>query len=337
MDAGDYWSHIDTGSVVMRMRIAFAALTSLLALSGCTWFKEKFTSTGGNSNTYVSREKPKPEELIAYLNDNARQIDSIVVQQLDVDARRGVIPIGLSGWMAAQKPRNFRMGAKLPGSGGPAADIGSNDREFWFWMSKADPPYLFYCSHEETRHAQLPFPFHPEWVMEALGMATIPSGGDFRVDTRNRGTIELIENTRSLQGQPVQKITVFNSQTAAGTQPQVIARRLVDERGKEIAVARITEMQRDPRTGVTIPKKISFEYPAERISLLLTLDQATVNQPIESTTAQNWFTRPYLDGVQSYDLATTRRQNSAYPTGAVRPTSGGNTAAGLGILRGPRR
>lgn len=321
----------------MRSRIALIGLFTLTALTGCTWFKNKFTNTGADAKTFTSREKPRAEDLVNYLNDNSRQLDSIVVQELDVDARRGMIPIGLTGWMAAQKPRQFRMGAKLPGSGGPAADIGSNDREFWFWMSKADPPYLFYCSHDEVQHAQLPFPFHPEWVMEALGMATIPPGGDFRVEMKARGTIELIERSRSPQGQPVQKITVFNSQTVGGTQPQVVERRIVDDRGKDIAIARITEMQRDPRSGVTIPRKIAFEYPAERLTLSLTLDQTTVNQPFDAATSQNWFTRPYLDGVQSYDLATARRQNSAYPASNLRPASGGNTAGGFGLLRGPKR
>lgn len=319
----------------MRTRIVFAGMIPLLLLTGCQWFKDKFTNTGNHSNTYTSRQKPRPEELIAYLNQNAQAVDSIVVQQLDVDARRGVIPVGLSGWMAAQKPRNFRMGAKLPGSGGPAADIGSNDREFWFWMSQAQPPHLYYCSHDEVQHAQLPFPFQPDWILEALGMATIPPGGDFRVEMKSRGAIELIENTRSPQGQPVRKVTVFNSQTVDGSEPQVVARRLVDERGRDIAIARITEMQRDPRSGVTIPKRIAFEYPAERLTLTLTLDQAMVNQPIDATTAQNWFTRPSLDGVRSHDLATSRRQNSAYPAGTHRPAS--STSGGIGLLRGLRK
>lgn len=323
----------------MRLRIALAGMAALTLVSGCQWFKDKFTNTGSNNNgSFTSREKPRAQDLVDYLNADAQRIDSIVVQELDVDARRGLITFGLNGWLAAQKPNNFRMGAKLPASGGPAADIGSNEREFWFWMAKSDPPHLFYCNHQEVQHAELPFPFHPTWVMEALGMATIPPGGDFRVDAKQRGTIELIERTRSPQGQPVQKITVFNSQTVGGTQPQVVARRLVDERGKDIAIARITEMQRDPRSGVAVPRRIAFEYPAERLTLTLTLDQALVNQPIDATTAQNWFTRPYLDGVQSIDLANARRQNSAYPASALRPTSGGNTPiGGLGLIRGPRK
>jgi hypothetical protein len=303
---------------------------------GCQWFKDKFTNNNGSKGTFTSNEKPRAQDLVDYLNRDAQRIDTIVVQQLDVDARRGLITFGLNGWLAAQKPNKFRMGAKFPAAGGPAADIGSNSREFWFWMAKSDPPYLFYCNHNDVQNAQLPFPFHPEWVMEALGMATMNPNGDYRVEMRSRGTIELIERTRSPQGQPVRKITVFNSQTVGGSQPQVVERRLVDEQGKDIAIARITEMQRDPYSGVTIPRRIAFDYPAERLTLTLTLDQAAVNQPVDPSTAQNWFTRPYLEGVQSIDLANSRRQNSAYPTGNAKPASH-SSSGGLGIFRGAKK
>jgi len=315
----------------MRYAIAFLSLIMLVLLTGCNMLDLFHRDHPGSKTTPPppNGSAPKPEDLVNYLNDEAQKIESIQVQNLDMEVRKGILPpIGLNGWLVAQKPRNFRLGATIPGMGGPAADLGSNDREFWFWMSKAEPPDLYYCSHTDVGRVQLPFPIQPDWVLEGLGMATITLNQNMRVEM-GRGKIDLIEETRSPQGQTVYKVTTFNSSKVSGIRPQVTSRKLYDDRFKVICAATITEMQADPRSGVLIPKEVKFEYPEQRLTMKLVLSTTAVNAPIDPGQAQQWFTRPSMPSVRSIDLALMR--DMSYPGGGnpVRPVGG--------IIRGQNR
>jgi hypothetical protein len=107
----------------------------------------------------------------------------------------------------------------------------------------------------------------------------------------------------------------------------VQSRRLVDEKGREICAAYITQMQKDPRTGIVIPKEVKFEYPADRITMRLTLAKVNVNEQLSPQQAQQLFTRPNIKDVRSVDLANYREAS---------PTSGPVRNA-IGIFRGTGR
>jgi hypothetical protein len=312
----------------MRYYLAALSVATLVLLSGCNFldlFKPKQEPKQPPAPNDAST--PSVTQLTDYLNRNAAQIESIQVQNLDVEVKKGILPaFGLNGWMVCQKPRNFRMGATLPGMGSQAADLGSNDHEFWFWISKADPPDLYYCSYADVGRVQTQLPIQPEWVLEGMGMATVTPNNNMKVEVR-RGSIDLIEATQTPQGQHVNKITSFNSRTVSGMQPQVTSRRLTDEKFHDICVATITQMQVDQRTGVLIPKEVKFEYPDQRMTMRLTLATVTVNGPIDPGQAQLWFTRPRLPNVRSIDLANFQT-DPARPTNGIRPA---------GVFRGTLR
>src|SRR4029078_5880788 len=99
--------------------------------------------------------------------------------------------------MVCKKPGNFKLVASVVGN--QAVDLGSNDQEFWFWISKAEPPYLFHCSYNDFARGgvRLPFPFQPEWVMEALGMAEYGSPQDYQLVCRGKAGLERVQQTRS--------------------------------------------------------------------------------------------------------------------------------------------
>src|SRR5579864_1863871 len=278
------------------LRYVNACLCVLFVLlAGCN-FIDQITGKNAKKQAPIPTQTPTAGELVSYLNRSTSQIESIQVENLDVEVKKGLIlAVGLNGSMVCQKPRNFRMWATIPASGSPAADLGSNDREFWFWMSRADPPDLFYCSHADVGRVQMPFPIQPDWVLEGLGLATVTPNANMRVNMNaKQGTIDLIEPSRSPQGQNVFKVTTFNARTVSGSDPQVLSRRLVDEKGREICAAYITHMQVDPRTGILIPKEVKFEYPSDRITMRLTLSTVTVNGPVTPQQAQQWFTRPNM-------------------------------------------
>jgi hypothetical protein len=186
--------------------------------------------------------------------------------------------------------------------GNTAVDMGSNDREFWYWISKAEPPYLFHCAYEDFARGQarMPFPFQPDWIMEALGIAEYDPSRPYEV-IPNGNTIDLVEKTVSPQGQPVRKVTRLTR--GNNRQLQVTAHILQDMSGKEICSAYVAEAQQDSATGTVLPRQVQLIWPAERIKMKMKFDRMAVNPPLAPDRSALLFTRPALRDVPSYDLA----------------------------------
>ena len=81
--------------------------------------------------------KPTVASLVEYLNQESSRVQNLRAK-VDIDAKGGGQSIGLSGFIAAQKPLGFRLMADVLGKS--AVDIGSNNDEFWYWISQDKPP-----------------------------------------------------------------------------------------------------------------------------------------------------------------------------------------------------
>jgi hypothetical protein len=297
----------------MRQIRSALAPAALVLLAGCV---PQFIKNTNGTQTRGPVPAPDAAALVGYLNDNAKRLESLECQSLTIDAREGIQTVGLTGMMSCQKPRNLRLQATLFGS--PAVDMGSNDTEFWYWISKADPPYLVHCSYQDlaTGNVNLPFPFQPEWVMEALGMAEYNLQGKYQVKA-SRTEVDLIEETVSSQGKPVRKVTVFDPNKAANGTPQVKAHILQDSGGREICSARITEVQYDRVSQGVIPYRVTLYWPEQRMQMTLRLDSVKVNQLTDQNRIARLFTRPQMPDVRSIDLARIQ----ARPAGMVQRVS----------------
>jgi hypothetical protein len=293
----------------MRQITIFLGLGALLLLTGCPLFQKK---TPQDIGLQVTAATPSAGELVAYLNDNARKVESLGCRNMDIDAKQDGQPVGLQGWLYCQKPKSFRMNATLAGS--TELDMGSNNSEFWFWIRRADPPYLYHCSHEDFArgNVRLPFPFQPEWLMEALGIGYYDPARPYQV-VANKGTIELIEQGTLPQGQRVNKVTVF-SRGQNGL--QVTGHILKDEQNREIATATIERSQRDAGTSAVLPKVVVLKWEAEHMNMRLRLNDLAVNRR-EGERNGELYARPNLKDIRPYDLA----QTPANPTGQVRRLS----------------
>jgi hypothetical protein len=309
----------------MRYFSLALGLGCLLVAAGCNQFQPMQPGPAPQQNVRVPTNTPGAADLIDYLNRNARLVQAIDCRDLDLDASQGSglskQSGGLRGWLVCQKQRDFRMGGKVLGK--DAVDMGSNSQEFWYWISRAEPPYLFHCSYADLNQgrAQMPFPFQPEWIMEGLGMAEYGPADHYKVNVTAQ-TLELIEETRSPQGAALRKVTVFSRVPAQGNQPQVVAHILQNANGKEICGAYISEVQQDRSSGAIVPKRLELRWPAEQMSLKMKLSDVTVNPSIAQARAATLFTRPRLTGVQSYDLASRAVD---VPGGQVQRTSGVQT------------
>ncbi len=273
---------------------------SLCLATGCqNWFLRR-DGQGTTPGVRMTSGTPTQQELVAFLNNNAHRLNSLDCEDLDLQASQGDQTIGLMGRMICQKPRNFRLNARAAGT--PMVDLGSNQQEFWFWIAKSEPPYLFHCSHQDFAQgrAKMAFPFQPDWIMAALGMAEYDPNKPYEVKTTGRQTIELIETSATPQGQAVRKVTVFQRAPTL----QVSGHVLRDMNGKDICTARITAAGRDPASGLTYPRSVQLEWPSDRVRLSMRLSEVTLNSNLDARIAGGLFSRANFNGVQTYNLAT---------------------------------
>jgi hypothetical protein len=298
----------------MRPILATVGLCSLLVMTGCSpnW---SFLRNSTDKGTPPDRPATSAE-LVSYLNQCSQRVRSMTCQDVDIECSEGVQSVGgVRGKLACEQPRDFRMSAFMMGKS--ELDMGSNDREFWFWVARSQQPGQFYCSYEDlkTKPISLPFPFQPEWIMEALGMATYPVDGRYQIVDK-KDSIELIQDATSLQGQPVKKVIVFNRNRMTNGH-QIRAYVMRDMRGKDICTAQIQAVQQVG--GVTVPYKVNLDWPAQKLKLSMQINNPKLNQ-LSPEMAQSLFVRSPIKDIPSYNLGLAN--SSGTTTGRVQQAGG---------------
>jgi hypothetical protein len=247
--------------------------------------------------------KPTTTDLVAYLNNNARQVQSIKSTQLEIQAKQGNDSIGLQGSLFCQKPRDFRLRANVAGQ--PAVDIGSNNEEFWFWISQGKDDdgvaRVHYCSYADMAagKARMPFPFQPDMIVAALGMGDYDPQKEYTI-REDKNTYSLVEKAVSAQGLAVQKVTQFNKMTVGPNKPQVVAYYLLDDKGNEICRASVLDVQ---TVGtVVLPKHVKLVWRPQQIEMSMRLFDTEVNK-IDAPSAAKLFSRATLR-IPSANLAS---------------------------------
>jgi hypothetical protein len=204
-------------------------------------------------------------------------------------------------------------------------DMGSNPEQFWVYASApGDEPLFVYATHTdfESGRAKMPggLPFEPDWVMQALGLSTLPANAQSDVTPNDRErTYTLGWTTTSPQGQVLRKEVVLDADPASGSRSQVKRHVLRDGKNKLVATAEIKNAEAF-RVGANADgKPLAIQYPTHmvlrwedpRFELDLTLDRAQVNTGLaEDPTRRALFTRPVIRGREPIDLARYE-----FPTG----------------------
>jgi hypothetical protein len=285
----------------MRSILAGSSLAVVLFAAGCHVVAPQ--RTGGGGAAAVDAVVPPADSLVRYLNENSDHLGDRALRctNVAIDCKANGQAVGLGGTMMCQNPRNFRLMAKVVGQ--PAVDIGSNNEEFWYWISKNEPPYLFHCSYDAlTKGASVPFPFQPDMVVAALGIAHYDPSKTYEVKAPPKANyFELVESAVSPQGQPIQKVVVFNRNRADVPNPQVIAYALRDARNGVICTASIKSVQRNRETGAVVPRVVVFDWPGQNIQMKMELNDVQA-VPMDAGAIERVFSRRNLS-YQTYDLA----------------------------------
>jgi hypothetical protein len=301
----------------MRYVTSGVGLAGVILLLGCNNAPHRRDSVGTAGPAPTG--ETSSTVLVSYLNNNAQRVQGLTALEVAIDCKQDGSPVpGLQGKLFCQKPRSFRLTGTVVSQ--PAVDVGSNEQEFWYWIRENKPPYVFHCSYQDLNRRQIamPFPFQPEMIMEALGIAEYNPADTYRVESRGK-TLELVHSTTTPQGMPVQKVTVFaNGPTAVQAgRPQVLAHILKDGQGHEICRATISEVQVDRATGAVLPRRVQLVWPAQKIEMRMKLDDVHV-APITGPRAETLFSRRNLR-YETYDLAQGRKDD---PSGQVQRTGG---------------
>lgn len=239
-------------------------------VSGCVW------------NTPWLRREPETRlptnltktELVAHLNDNIRRVGSWRSTNVRILAKGpGVLSIPLSGKIAVENPRNFRL--TVESFVGREADFGSNSDRLWIWMRLGNVKEIVTCRHDQIDRLQnrLPIPFQPDWMMEALGIVPIDETGMTMLPPDPQTGLIRLVSMQSVPGRrPVQRIILVDPSNG-----RIVAHSLLDELGNMIARAELDDYKYDTQSGASLPHRIKLDWPENGVKLTLWFDQIEVN------------------------------------------------------------
>ncbi len=245
------------------------------------------------------------------------------------------IPIKLSGMIAVERPRNFRL--MVNSIAGQEADVGSNREQFWFWIRRSQPQHVFLASHEQMPVVQqrLRVPFDPDWLMETLGIMPLdPAEFQLYPSGDVAGVLSLVSERRAADGRVIRRVIRVDS-----CQGHVVAHELFGQDGQLIARAELNDYRVNSVTGVAMPHRIDLDSPRSGMVTTIRLGEIAVN-PM-SIPERTWDVPTYRD-YPPYDLAAGARAVPApqspsaagrarvQPPGELPPVFEESAAAGSG-------
>ncbi|MBX3438459.1 MAG: hypothetical protein KF861_13285 [Planctomycetaceae bacterium] len=228
--------------------------------------------------------------------------------------------------IAVQAPRNFRLRVSMP-LHGELADMGSNEREFWFWAKYSPYPNVITASHEDMLLTQqrLSVPIQPEWMMEVLGVIPIDSENvTLRRGGPNTSVVDLVSDHVAPDGGQFQKVVRVDACHGI-----IREHALYDGRGVLIASARLGDHRIDEATGLITPRVIRLDWPSMQQQITMRFDNIEVNP--RSIPAAVWQVpeRPECPRLELSALLNASHGNGLNPFGPTQ--NAGLTPAGAGM------
>ncbi len=210
---------------------------------------------------------PRIEEVVAHLNQNTDRIQSWRSNSVKIHANQW----SLSGTLAVEKGRHVRLVVSSPL--GNEVDLGSNDERFWVWSRRMDPAFVT-CKHENMDVARqaLGVPFEPDWLMEALGVAPLPTTGvTMEADPSNRQA-RLVQQVTTAHGRPLRRVVLVDLKRGI-----VVEHSLYDYDGKRVALAKLGGHRLDKASGVVLPHRVMLDWPQTQMSMTMEINKIQIN------------------------------------------------------------
>ncbi len=212
----------------------------------------------------------KIPELATYVNAQNESVKSFICNDVSVKVWENGRAIRLSGFMAYEKPKNFRF--TMRSILGSEIDLGANATIYWYWSKRDRDPGLYWATYEDFHKTRLKTPFNPLLLRSSLGF-----------EKMNLETATFVETEPSLlvscpQKDAMGKVIVYTTVINKATR-QVDGYVITDQAGKKLAVCEIRQ-----RKG-PIPTQLLYRWYEEDHTMLIDFSNPLLNQPIHGG---NW-------------------------------------------------
>ena len=210
---------------------------------------------------------PPLEEVVSHLNRNTDRIQNWQANRVGVKYDKWTF----TGMIAVEKGRHLRL--VVNSLRGNEVDLGSNDERFWVWCRDMDPSFVT-CKHEnmDAARQQMGIPFEPDWLMQTLGVAPLPTSGVTMETDPTNEQARLEEKVISAHGLPLRREILIDLKRGI-----VLEHSLYNYDGVRIARAKLTDHRLDKNSGVVLPHKVVLDWPQNKLSLTLSLGEVHIN------------------------------------------------------------
>ncbi len=255
------------------------------------------------------------KEVVERVNANIERLHSWRADGVRISGPD--MPMHLSGHLAVERPRNFRLTAGVGGFT-EEADFGSNAEWFWFWVKRGQPNYVFRARHEDIPYSEVlrQIPFEPDWVMEAFGVVPIDPE-QIILQPGDHHTVNLISERLSPSGQPVKKVVIVDASRGV-----IVGHNLYDRSGNLIAKATLDKHELDRTSRVVLPRLIVLEWPQAKLQIRLDIGHVEVNPG--SIPARVWDVPNKQPYYRTVDLGVSSRGRRQRPAPVAPPQRGGD-------------
>lgn len=275
-----------------RAFLGVASLTTLLAASGASC--QQMVGRYAQPMPRVLPPAATLAQVIEVVNNNSSQVNSFSTMRATVSTPG--FP-ALRANLAYQRPRGFRLRADMALSGGTEVDLGSNETLFWFWVRRETPPAMYFCRHDQfaSSAARQILPVEPDWIAQALGVVSFDATDQHDgPHLRRDGKLEIRSTTPGQNG--ARRVTIVDESSAI-----VLEQHIYDGRGTRVASATMDGHQRDPGTGIIMPRRVRIEWPPSHFEMTIELTDLQINRLTADPAAL--FTKPEYPGYVNVDLA----------------------------------
>jgi hypothetical protein len=243
--------------------------------------------------------------ILAEHNRNAERIQ-VIRAKPDLTATirengKGDTRAPLSGRLALEQPRNFKLLLYHSASLKPMGDIGSNDNEYWFWINEKTQKTIYYCNYEDAEANPQAVAFQPDWIKEAMGLRVIPEdeASQITVKPGEPGTLVLIHQPHKAGGKAYTRVTILDKtnhqilehRLLSADQKTLLARAEVPEGYQSVIDSSATE---GGAATVLIPKRLRLHWVQEGLELDVALRDVQVNNPLSQSKREQLFIEPQL-------------------------------------------
>jgi len=226
------------------------------------------------------RARESAAELLTEHNRNAEKVQSLEASPSISGSNRSRLFPGASGRLAFERPRNFRL--QISAGFSEAADIGSNDEEFWFWFKDSPQKAVYYAKYDEAGASPLAAGLQPDWIVEAMGLRVIPETESSRM-TVAPGTSDPTAVVLTLREKTPRGVEYVKEIVLAEATHRIREQRVYSAGKKALLAQAVVSGYDDYAAGeavgkVFLPRKLQLRLSQDKTALDVTMSEVVVNQ-----------------------------------------------------------